>query len=101
MDHDQSPIEGPLAELQPVRVEPVIEARPQRLACSSSCWQRYHYLGHRNCLGENLRYLAQDRQGRPLACLLFGSAAWKAAARDQWLGWSSEQRRPSPGTGHQ
>jgi len=55
--------------------------------------QRYHYLGHRNCVGENLKYLARDRQGQPLACLLFGSAAWKAAARDQWIGWSAEQRR--------
>ncbi len=92
IDHDQSPIEGPLEKLQPVRIEPLIEttaeARLFRFLLA-----RYHYLGHRNCLGENLRYLAQDHQGRPLACLLFGAAAWKAAARDQWLGWSSEQRR--------
>ena len=52
--------------------------------------QRYHYLGHRNCVGENLKYLARDREGRLLACLLFGSAAWKAAARDRWIGWSAE-----------
>jgi Druantia protein DruA len=90
--HDQSPLEGPLEKLQPVRIEPVIgttaEARLFQFLLA-----RYHYLGHRHCLGENLRYLAQDRQGRPLACLLFSSAAWKAAARDQWLGWSSQQRR--------
>jgi hypothetical protein len=43
-------------------------------------------------VGENLKYLARDRQGRPLACLLFGSAAWKAAVRDRWIGWSDEQR---------
>ena len=55
--------------------------------------QCYHYLGHRNCVGENLKYLAQDKDGRPLACLLFGSAAWKAAARDQWIGWGSQKRR--------
>lgn len=92
IDHDQSPIEGPLQSLQPVRLERVLqtgaEARLFQLLL-----QRYHYLGHRNCVGENLKYLARDRQGRPLACLLFGSAAWKAAARDQWLGWSEEQRR--------
>jgi hypothetical protein len=55
--------------------------------------QRYHYLGHRNCVGENLKYLARDRGSRALACLLFGSAAWQAAARDRWIGWSGEQRR--------
>jgi hypothetical protein len=92
IDHDQSPIEGPLEKLQPVRVEPLIE-RTAEARLFQFLLARYHYLGHRNCLGENLRYLAQDRQGRPLACLLFSSAAWKAAARDQWLGWSSEQRR--------
>jgi hypothetical protein len=55
--------------------------------------QHDHYLGHRNCVGEVLKYLARDCQDRPLACLLLGAAAWKAAARDQWLGWSDQQRR--------
>jgi hypothetical protein len=27
-----------------------------------------------------------------LACLLFGAAAWKAKARDEWIGWTPEQR---------
>jgi len=90
--HDQSAIEGPLQSLQPVRVEPVTQSSSEA-RLFQFLLQRYHYLGHRNCVGENLKYLARDREGRPLACLLFGSAAWKAAARDQWLGWSAEQRR--------
>jgi len=91
IDHDQSPIAGPLERLRPVQVEPVIEGTAEA-RLFQFLLARYHYLEHRNCLGENMRYLAKDRQGRPLACLLFGAAAWKAAARDQWLGWSSEQR---------
>ena len=47
----------------------------------------YHYLGHRNTVGENLRYLVRDRMGRPVACALFGSAAWKCADRDAYIGW--------------
>ena len=93
IDHDQSPMAGPLQSLRPVRVEPVIEATAEA-RLFQFLLQRYHYLGHRNCVGENLKYLARDRQGRPLACLLFGSAAWKADARDQWLGWSAQGRRP-------
>ncbi|PYU55952.1 MAG: hypothetical protein DMG55_25815 [Acidobacteria bacterium] len=27
-----------------------------------------------------------------LACLLWSSAAWKMAPRDQWIGWNEEQR---------
>jgi hypothetical protein len=91
IDHAQSTIEGPLQSLRPVRVQPVTEGGSEA-RLFQFLLQRYHYLGHRNCVGENLKYLAHDRDGRPLACLLFGSAAWKAAARDRWLGWSAEQR---------
>ena len=92
IEHDQTAIEGTLQLLEPVRVEPVPEGTAEALLFKFLL-QRYHYLGHRNCVGQNLKYLAQDRQGRPLACLLFGSAAWKAAARDRWIGWNAEQRQ--------
>jgi hypothetical protein len=92
IEYQQDCIEGPLGLLQPVRVEPLKEGCPEGLLFKGLL-QRYHYLGHRNCVGENLKYLARDRHGRPLACLLFGSAAWKAAARDQWIGWDDAQRR--------
>jgi hypothetical protein len=92
VDHQQSPIEGLLQSLCPVRIQPVSQ-NSSEARLFQFLLQRYHYLGHRNCVGENLKYLAYDHEGRPLACLLFGSAAWKAAARDQWLGWSGPQRR--------
>jgi len=50
-----------------------------------------HYLGLR-VVGENMKYLVRDREGRDLACLLFGAPAWQAAARDQFLGWDQSQR---------
>lgn len=53
----------------------------------------HHYLGHRNTVGENLRYLVRDRQGRPVACALFGSAAWQCADRDAFLGWDRPMRQ--------
>jgi hypothetical protein len=91
IEHEPEIIEGPLCLFQPVGVELVREGGGEgRLF--QFLLQRYHYLGLRNCVGENLKYLARDRHGRVLACLLFGSAAWKAAARDQWIGWSDAQR---------
>jgi hypothetical protein len=51
----------------------------------------YHYLGLR-VIGENLKYLIRDCQGRDLACLLYGAAAWQVSARDQFLGWNEVQR---------
>ena len=52
----------------------------------------HHYLGLRSIVGENLRYLIRDHSGTPIACLLFGSSAWKSSARDHFIGWSAAQR---------
>jgi hypothetical protein len=54
--------------------------------------ERYHYLGCRMPFGANLRYWARTRE-RELACLLWNSPAWKMQARDEWIGWSDQQRR--------
>jgi len=89
---DRTPIESTLGELQPLRIEPLGEGHSD-LALFRFLLQRHHYLGLRNSVGENLKYLARDRHERPLACLLFGSAAWKAKARDEWIGWNAAQRR--------
>lgn len=63
-------IAGPLRRLQPVRVLPVAEGSAEA-GLFQGLLQRYHYLGHRNCVGENLNYLARDRHGRQhLASLL-------------------------------
>lgn len=58
---------------------------------------RFHYLGFGGAVGENLQYVARDGQGQPLACLVFGAAAWKCQARDQFIGWSDEQRKRNLG----
>lgn len=52
----------------------------------------YHYLSHRSTVGENLQYLVADEPSRPLACVLFGAAAWQCADRDRYLGWDPSQR---------
>jgi hypothetical protein len=91
LEHEPPAIEGPLHHVQPVGLQLVAEgSAEQRLF--QGLLQRYHYLGLRNCVGENLKYLARDGHGRVLGCLLFGAAAWKTAARDHWIGWNPEQR---------
>jgi len=35
----------------------------------------------------------RDAQGQDVACLLFGPASWKVAARDEFIGWSGWQRQ--------
>jgi hypothetical protein len=52
----------------------------------------HHYLGFHGTVGENMKYLVRDKYGRDVACMLFGAAAWKVRARDQFIGWSPEVR---------
>jgi hypothetical protein len=44
-------------------------------------------------VGENLKYLVFDREHNPLACLLFGSAAWKCAPRDDFIGSRCQDKK--------
>lgn len=93
-DWDRRPIRGKIRELGPITVEEVGGDREQRDRLGSA-WAEFHYLGYRGTVGENLQYRVMDKQGRLLAALLFGSAAWKCAARDGWIGWNAQQRRQS------
>jgi hypothetical protein len=52
----------------------------------------HHYLGMGRTVGENLKYLVRSGGGRPLACLLFGSAAWTLQPRDVFVGWDGACR---------
>jgi len=62
-------MEAPLPLLQPLRVNRCLKAVP-RLCSSSRCCSAAIIWDSRNCVGENLKYLARDR----------------------WIGWSGEQR---------
>lgn len=89
--HDTKPLCCSLAELLPLHVSPVLE-KTTELALFKWLLANYHYLGFRNTVGENFKYLICDNQRNPLACLLFGSAAWKCAARDRFVGWTPQTR---------
>jgi len=88
---DQAPIADRLAELKPIRIAPVQHAHHARLF--RGLLQAHHYLGYSGPVGENLQYLAFDRNERPLACLLFGAAAWRVASRDRFIGWDNAARK--------
>ncbi|HXJ57725.1 MAG TPA: Druantia anti-phage system protein DruA [Verrucomicrobiae bacterium] len=83
--------EGSLAEISPIRIEPVAPGTEAHRRWGFYL-HRYHYLGLA-VVGENMGYLARDAQGREVACLLFGAAAWRCAPRDRALGWSSHTRK--------
>jgi hypothetical protein len=88
----QARLEGSAGEFEPLELR-VVESQAE-----SQLWteliERHHYLGYRVPVGANLRYLVRSEQrgAGVLACLLWSSPAWKMAARDEWIGWSVEQR---------
>ncbi len=54
--------------------------------------ERYHYLGHKPLPGAQLRYFITS--GEQIVALAgFGAAAWQTAPRDQFIGWTHDQRK--------
>ena len=81
----RSLIDGPLAGLAPLQLEPV--TKPEAVAEWNEWVQRYHPLGYRQPLGTHLRYFLLDGEKRQLGCLLFDFAARNVRCRDEWIGW--------------
>jgi hypothetical protein len=85
------PIESQLNVLEPLCIVPA-QSREALTLFDWLLW-RYHYLPYSSgALGENIKYLVFDCRARPLACLLYGAAAWKLSVRDQFIGWTKQQR---------
>ena len=80
----------PVERLPPIRLETVEKRSDSRLW--GELIERYHYLGYTPLAGAQIRYLVHA--GRDLVALLgFGAAAWALAARDRFVGWSSQDRQ--------
>lgn len=89
---NQEPLQTPLANLVPLDLREVSSSCPADRALWEGLLHQFHYLSYRSPVGENLQYLARERSGRPVACLLFGAAAWQCADRDQYIGWDGATR---------
>jgi hypothetical protein len=92
MLHDTTEICSNIRNILPIRLEIVRDGTFQSLEFKSLL-EQYHYLGFDRTVGENLKYMVYSQQGKLLACLLFGSAAWACAPRDQFIGWNALSRR--------
>jgi Domain of unknown function (DUF4338) len=88
---DQTPIEGSLAELGALCVTEVSQEQRGREELAAAL-EQFHYLGSSGgTVGENLQYRVSQGD-RLLAGLWFGSAAWKCADRDGFVGWTRAER---------
>jgi hypothetical protein len=89
--HDTTTLECALGTLTPLEFE--IVCGGEGLEEFKSLIDQYHYLGFDRTVGENMKYIVRSKDGAPLACLLFGSAAWACAGRDEYIGWDRRKRK--------
>ena len=87
---DQSPLQDTPANLHAVDLKPVRNTKLEPLY--NSLIHQHHYLGYRQIVGNHLKYIAFIND-RPVACLGWGSAAWKVKSRDTFIGWQPKTRR--------
>ena len=53
---------------------------------------QYHILGDPQVNGSRIRYTLKS-DDRDLGCMLFSGASWALAPRDNWIGWTAEERK--------
>ena len=86
----KEPVTAEAARFRDLELQLVEGAGESRLW--RECVVRHHYMGCPVPYGAHLRYWVRH-QGRELGCLLWTSPAWRMKARDEWIGWSDDQRR--------
>ena len=83
----------PFVELQAGRVDLAFEpVERKRSPLWNELIDRYHYLGYNRQGGAQMRFFVYA-SGRLAALLGFSAAAWRAAPRDEFIGWTDRQRR--------
>jgi len=87
--YDESEIIGRVSDFGSLTIRMV------RFGPDEALWDhlvdKYHYLARPWIVGSYLKYIACLGE-RPVACLGWGSAAWKVACRDQIIGWDPATR---------
>lgn len=87
------PIACSLGELGPVELKLV--SGEADAALWNEYVDRYHYLGYKHPIGAALKYFIvayHTNQTVLLGCLLFSSSVWHLSDRDQWIGWTKNER---------
>lgn len=83
-------IAGDLSLVLPLEIEPVRSR--ERIRLWNEYVERYHPLGYKRPFGAHQRYFVVSRDNDPLGCILFAASAWALAPRDEWIGWSKQDR---------
>lgn len=89
VDFQVSPFHGSIQDFSSIGIDMVRGGSKEKLY--NALIGAYHYLGYHQGNGTQLKYIISG-DGHVLACIGFGAAAYKIAARDQHIGWDHETR---------
>lgn len=89
-EQNWEPIQAGIGQLGPVEIRQVRRTPEEKLF--GSLIEAHHYLAYSQPVGEHLKHLIYAR-GTPIACMAWSSAPRHLGPRDQFIGWSQEQRR--------
>jgi len=83
--------ENPSILLKRVRAEPLTHRK--KIKRCLRLLNKHHYLKGLKAVGERIFYVLVDENGEWLGVAVFMAAARRLRHRDEWIGWSDEQRR--------
>src|SRR5208282_4998577 len=82
LEVDKTPVDVPLRELFPLSICQVRRSPLEKLC--NSLIEEHHYLGYTQPVGEHIKYMVLSGD-RPVAGLVFSSAAWHLGPRDHFI----------------
>ncbi len=85
----QEEVAGTLSGIGPIVLR--VAQDKENVSLFNEYLHRYHYLGYKRPFGCHLRYFI-EAQGAILGCMMFSGAARALTSRDQWIGWSANER---------
>lgn len=87
---DTTPLCGEIKDLEPIHLEIA------RAGAELQCWRRYvnayHMLGDKQVFGSRLSYFIKSGE-IILGCLQFSASSWALSSRDEWIGWTVQDRK--------
>jgi Domain of unknown function (DUF4338) len=89
LEIDTTPLAVPLRALPLVEFHSVRRTPQEPLF--NGLLEQYHYLGYKQQVGEQLKFLVYAG-ARPVACFAWSSSAHYLGCRDRFLGWSAAAR---------
>ncbi len=90
MQFDTKEISGETRDYEPISLE--IARQGQSLTRWRSYINQYHMIGDKSVYGSRLQYFVKS-EDIELGCLQFSASAWALEKRDEWIGWTKDDKK--------